>query len=147
MTLALHAIVEAGAAWLPLDTGYPDDRLKMMLEDARPSLLITTDDQLPRFADVPDLTRLCYNAPLTPQGSAPLKLSQPHHTAYIIFTSGSTGRPKGVMVGQTAIVNRLLWMQNHYPLTGEDVVAQKRRAVLMSRCGSFSGRLLPGLNW
>lgn len=132
---------------LPLDTGYPDDRLKMMLEDARPSLLITTDDQLPRFADVPDLTRLCYNAPLIPQGSAPLQLSQPHHTAYIIFTSGSTGRPKGVMVGQTAIVNRLLWMQNHYPLTGEDVVAQKRRAVLMSRCGSFSGRLLPGLNW
>lgn len=49
---------------LPLDTGYPDDRLKMMLEDARPSLLITTDDQLPRFADVPDLTRLCYNARL-----------------------------------------------------------------------------------
>ncbi len=125
LTLALHAIVEAGAAWLPLDTGYPDDRLKMMLEDARPSLLITTDDQLPRFVDVPDLTSLCYNAPLTPQGSAPLQLSQPHHTAYIIFTSGSTGRPKGVMVGQTAIVNRLLWMQNHYPLTGEDVVAQK----------------------
>ncbi len=50
------------------------------------------------------------------------------------------------MVGQTAIVNRLLWMQNHYPLTGEDVVAQKRRAVLMSRW-EFSGRLLPGLNW
>ncbi|HCR5677500.1 TPA: amino acid adenylation domain-containing protein, partial [Shigella flexneri] len=125
LTLALHAIVEAGAAWLPLDTGYPDDRLKMMLEDARPSLLITTDDQLPRFSDVPNLTNLCYNAPLTPQGSAPLQLSQPHHTAYIIFTSGSTGRPKGVMVGQTAIVNRLLWIQNHYPLTGEDVVAQK----------------------
>lgn len=51
------------------------------------------------------------------------------------------------MVGQTAIVNRLLWMQNHYPLTGEDVVAQKRRAVLMSRCGSFLVDLLPGLNW
>lgn len=147
LTTALHAIVEAGAARLPLDTGYPDDRLKMMLEDARPSLLITTDDQLPRFSDVPNLTSLCYNAPLTPCGSAPLQLSQPHHTAYIIFTSGSTGRPKGVMVGQTAIVNRLLWMQNHYPLTGEDVVAQKRRAVLMSRCGSFSGRLLPGRNW
>lgn len=147
LTTALHAIVEAGAARLPLDTGYPDDRLKMMLEDARPSLLITTDDQLPRFSDVPNLTSLCYNAPLTPQGSAPLQLSQPHHTAYIIFTSGSTGRPKGVMVGQTAIVNRLLWMQNHYPLTGEDVVAQKRRAVLMSRCGSFSGRLSQGQNW
>lgn len=66
LTTALHAIVEAGADWLPLDTGYPDDRLKMMLEDARPSLLITTDDQLPRFSDVPNLTSLCYNAPLTP---------------------------------------------------------------------------------
>lgn len=64
LTTALHAIVEAGAARLPLDTGYPDDRLKMMLEDARPSLLITTDDQLPRFSDVPNLTSLCYNARL-----------------------------------------------------------------------------------
>jgi enterobactin synthetase component F len=53
LTLALHGIVEAGAAWLPLDTGYPDDRLRMMLEDAKPSLLITTDDQLPRFSDLP----------------------------------------------------------------------------------------------
>lgn len=147
LTLALHAIVEAGAAWLPLDTGYPDDRLKMMLEDARPSLLITTDDQLPRFSDIPNLTSLCYNAPLTPQGSAPLQLSQPHHTAYIIFTSGSTGRPKGVMVGQTAIVNRLALMQNHYPLTGEDVVAQKTPCSFDVSVWEFSGRLLPGRNW
>ena len=144
MTPALHAIVEAGAAWLPLDTGYPDDRLKMMLEDARPSLLITTDDQLPRFADVPDLTRLCYNAPLIPQGSAPLQLSQPHHGLYHLHLRFHRQAEKGVMVGQTAIVNRLLWMQNHYPLTGEDVVAQKRRAVLMSRCGSFSDRFIAG---
>lgn len=50
LTLALHGIVEAGAAWLPLDTGYPDDRLRMMLEDARPTLLITAEDQLARLA-------------------------------------------------------------------------------------------------
>ena len=125
LTLALHGIVEAGAAWLPLDTGYPDDRLRMMLEDAKPSLLITSDDQLGRFSDIPGLDNLCYSAPLPVQETPSLALSQPEHTAYIIFTSGSTGRPKGVMVGQTAIVNRLLWMQNHYPLTAEDVVAQK----------------------
>jgi non-ribosomal peptide synthetase component F len=53
LTLALHGIVEAGAAWLPLDTGYPDDRLRMMLEDARPSLLITSEDQRARFSDIP----------------------------------------------------------------------------------------------
>ncbi|WP_370603946.1 enterobactin non-ribosomal peptide synthetase EntF [Citrobacter braakii] len=125
LTLALHGIVEAGAAWLPLDTGYPDDRLRMMLEDARPKLLIATEEQLARFSDIPELESLCYNAPLPEEDAAPLALSQPNHTAYIIFTSGSTGRPKGVMVGQTAIVNRLLWMQNHYPLTADDVVAQK----------------------
>lgn len=125
LTLALHGIVEAGAAWLPLDTGYPDDRLRMMLEDAKPSLLITSEDQLSRFSDIPGLENLCYSAPLPVQDAPPLALSLPEHTAYIIFTSGSTGRPKGVMVGQTAIVNRLLWMQDHYPLTAHDVVAQK----------------------
>lgn len=147
LTLALHGIVEAGAAWLPLDTGYPEDRLRMMLEDAKPKLLIATEEQLARFSDIPGLESLCYDSPLPAEDAAPLALSQPNHTAYIIFTSGSTGRPKGVMVGQTAIVNRLLWMQNHYPLTADDVVAQKRHAVLTSRYGSFSGRLLPGQNW
>ncbi|WP_393947424.1 enterobactin non-ribosomal peptide synthetase EntF [Kluyvera intermedia] len=122
LTLALHAIVEAGAAWLPLDTGYPDDRLQMMLQDARPSLLITSDDQLSRF---PNIESLCLNAPLAGEDDLPLGLAQPEQTAYIIFTSGSTGRPKGVMVGHEAIVNRLLWMQDHYPLTENDVVAQK----------------------
>lgn len=125
LTLALHGIVEAGAAWLPLDTGYPDDRLRMMLEDARPSLLITSEDQLARFSDIPGLESLCYQQPLAAGNDAPLALSKPDHTAYIIFTSGSTGRPKGVMVGQTAIVNRLLWMQDRYPLSAQDVVAQK----------------------
>ena len=125
LTLALHGIVEAGAAWLPLDTGYPDDRLRMMLEDARPSLLIASEDQLARFNDIPGLESLCYQQPLAVADDAPLALSKPDHTAYIIFTSGSTGRPKGVMVGQTAIVNRLLWMQDRYPLSADDVVAQK----------------------
>ncbi|WP_281075538.1 enterobactin non-ribosomal peptide synthetase EntF [Klebsiella quasivariicola] len=125
LTLALHGIVEAGAAWLPLDTGYPDDRLRMMLEDARPSLLIASEDQLARFSDIPGLESLCYQQPLAAGDEAPLALSTPDHTAYIIFTSGSTGRPKGVMVGQTAIVNRLLWMQDRYPLSADDVVAQK----------------------
>jgi enterobactin synthetase component F len=124
LTLALHAIVEAGAAWLPLDTGYPDDRLHMMLEDAQPSLLITTDDQRPRFSTLP-VAMFSYNTLLPGAGSEPLGLCAPEQTAYIIFTSGSTGRPKGVMVGQTAIVNRLLWMQDHYPLSAADVVAQK----------------------
>ncbi len=86
LTLALHGIVEAGAAWLPLDTGYPDDRLRMMLEDAWPSLLITSEDQLARFSDIqgwkasatssrwpPGMTRRwrCQNQTIPPTSSLP----------------------------------------------------------------------------
>lgn len=127
LSLALQAIVEVGAAWLPLDTGYPDERLQMMLEDAAPRLLITSDEQTNRFSAIEGLKTYCYQNVLRAakervdfQGC-----SRPEHTAYVIFTSGSTGRPKGVMVGQQAIVNRLLWMQNHYPMNGGDVVLQK----------------------
>lgn len=126
LSLALQAIVEVGAAWLPLDTGYPDDRLQMMLEDAAPRLLIASEGQLSRFSAIEGLATLCYECELAADGlPGRLTLSQPEQTAYVIFTSGSTGRPKGVMVGQQAIVNRLLWMQNHYPLSADDVVLQK----------------------
>lgn len=126
LSLALQAIVEVGAAWLPLDTGYPDERLHMMLEDAAPRLLLTGQDQLPRFSGINGLQTFSYQTLLeTDNLPGRQSLSRPEHTAYVIFTSGSTGRPKGVMVGQQAIVNRLLWMQNHYPLNAEDVVLQK----------------------
>ncbi len=115
-----------GAAWLPLDTGYPDDRLRMMLEDAAPKTLITTAALSARFGAIAPVSQLhfdtLYNAEHAP---APPSAPTPQDGAYIIFTSGSTGRPKGVMVGHTAIVNRLKWMQDHYPLEAQDVVAQK----------------------
>ncbi|HEY3590526.1 MAG TPA: amino acid adenylation domain-containing protein, partial [Buttiauxella sp.] len=126
LSLALQAIVEVGAAWLPLDTGYPDDRLYMMLEDAAPRLLLTSPEQLPRFSALNGLQTFCYQNVLATDNLPEIQISSaPEHTAYVIFTSGSTGRPKGVMGGQQAIVNRLLWMQNHYPLNGSDVVLQK----------------------
>ena len=79
---------------MPLDTGYPDDRLRMMLEDAKPSLLITTDEQRPRFSDL-SIGTFSYNTLLPAADAEPLRLAKPEQTAYIIFTSGSTGRPKG----------------------------------------------------
>ncbi|HGM5490320.1 TPA: enterobactin synthase subunit F [Serratia fonticola] len=125
LSLALMAIVEAGAAYLPLDTGYPDERLSMMLEDAAPRLIITDASQRTRFVGQGEV--LLYDAPLVANALVPgtIQGPTPHHPAYIIFTSGSTGRPKGVLVGHQAIVNRLLWMQHQYPLAADDVVLQK----------------------
>ncbi|QLK63729.1 amino acid adenylation domain-containing protein (plasmid) [Enterobacteriaceae bacterium Kacie_13] len=124
LSLALMAIVEVGAAYLPLDTGYPDERLRMMLEDASPRLVVTHPDQLARFSSQGQV--LLVERPL--ELSTPVfavNAPTPEHAAYLIFTSGSTGRPKGVVVGHQAIVNRLLWMQDHYPIGNQDVVLQK----------------------
>lgn len=126
LSLSLMAILEAGAAYLPLDTGYPDDRLAYMIQDARPRLIITLSDLAERFAGQGGLLlldRLAQPWPAAQDFVAPS--ITPDHPAYLIYTSGSTGRPKGVVVSHGAIVNRLLWMQNEYPLGSDDVVLQK----------------------
>lgn len=125
LSLALQAIVSTGATWLPLDTGYPDDRLKMMLEDAAPKTLITCRELADRLAALSPVAPLFYDALLTPVDRVLTQAPRPHDGAYLIYTSGSTGRPKGVLVSHEAIVNRLLWMQDRYPLGGDDVVLQK----------------------
>ena len=125
LSLALMAVVEAGAAYLPLDTGYPDGRLAMMVEDARPRLIVTTDALRSRFDGMAPLLvadRLADGD--GGEGEAPSPAT-PDHAAYVIYTSGSTGRPKGVVVSHRAIVNRLLWMQHEYRLGAGDVVLQK----------------------
>ncbi|RNM26896.1 amino acid adenylation domain-containing protein [Dickeya undicola] len=125
LSLALYAILETGAAWLPLDTGYPDERLALMVEDAQPRLMITESSLQPRFAKLADVLLL---DTLADERQSPRHPSPPvaeQQAAYVIYTSGSTGRPKGVVVGHQAIVNRLWWMQHQYPLQADDVVLQK----------------------
>ncbi|MGE4802278.1 non-ribosomal peptide synthetase [Yersinia hibernica] len=125
LSLALMAILAAGAAYLPLDTSYPDDRLAYMISDADPRLLMTISSLADRFTGQ---ARLLLLDKLPEQGQSPLLPAvsiAPESPAYLIYTSGSTGRPKGVVVSHGAIVNRLLWMQNEYPLGHDDVVLQK----------------------
>jgi amino acid adenylation domain-containing protein/non-ribosomal peptide synthase protein (TIGR01720 family) len=124
LSLALQAIVALGAAWLPLDVGYPDERLRLMLEDAAPRLVIADSEQATRFADVARCLRfdaLAHGAARAPR----LPAVDPQQAAYLLYTSGSTGRPKGVLVSHEAIINRLRWMQAAFPLGEQDVVLQK----------------------
>ncbi|MGO2233569.1 non-ribosomal peptide synthetase [Marinomonas sp. UCMA 3892] len=132
LSLALWATIEVGAAYLPLDTGYPDDRLNYMLEDAKPAALITLASEASRF--VTASKQYFYDSPIRSAESFELQrvlddwnapLLRVNEAAYLLYTSGSTGRPKGVLVSHQAIVNRILWMQNQYPLTSDDVVLQK----------------------
>ncbi|MGP3928354.1 amino acid adenylation domain-containing protein, partial [Streptomyces sp. 8N616] len=115
--MALLAVLKSGAAYLPLDTEYPADRLAYMLQDARPQSMLTVgelDGLLPE-ADVP---RVLMDAPETVEELSHLAAGNLDtgerrggvsalDPVYVIYTSGSTGRPKGVVVPGGALVNFL----------------------------------------
>ncbi|GJF34550.1 hypothetical protein KNE206_72500 [Kitasatospora sp. NE20-6] len=125
LVVALLGVLRAGAAYLPLDTEYPVERLAATVEDAAPVCVLSVpgqDDRLPRVPGVPVLAVDADGPQAEPAAAGP------DHAAYVIFTSGSTGRPKGVLVTHRAIVNRLDWMREVYSVTPEDRVLQKTPA-------------------
>ncbi|MFK7964980.1 MAG: amino acid adenylation domain-containing protein, partial [Burkholderiaceae bacterium] len=132
MLEAIYGIVCAGGAYLPIDPDFPIDRRVFMLNDAGASLVLSDapDSALCKQASVEVLTDVFDHADSASQGSTtdpvvPLPMPQPDDLAYVLYTSGSTGQPKGVMIEHRAICNRLLWMQDAFVLSGDDVVIQK----------------------
>ncbi|MFI1825458.1 amino acid adenylation domain-containing protein [Streptomyces sp. NPDC020412] len=130
LVVALVAVLKSGAAYVPIDPDYPAARVAYMLDDARPALLLAVKEtaaELPA-TDVPLIA--VDEVPLTEgdAASAPPCSARPAHPAYMIYTSGSTGRPKGAVVSHAAIVNRLLWMQDHFRIDAADRVLQKTSA-------------------
>src|SRR5579871_1918142 len=128
LVIALLASMKAGGAYVPLDPEYPKDRLQMMLEDANPPVVLTQAhllDKVPIGAGkIFCLDRDWSLVESRSGGDLPDTVGG-KNLAYAIYTSGSTGKPKGVPNVHEGIVNRLLWMQDTYKLTGEDRVLQK----------------------
>ncbi|WP_411082251.1 amino acid adenylation domain-containing protein [Streptomyces sp. cmx-18-6] len=98
LVVALLGILRSGAAYVPLDPDYPAQRLSYMLEDARPSLLLTTPGIQPRLPASPVPYLHIGDLGESPAPTGPARPPRPEHPAYVIYTSGSTGRPKGVVV-------------------------------------------------
>lgn len=126
MVASMLGVLKTGAAYLPLDPEFPADRISYMLEDAKPSCIITTEEiaaSLPDDLAIPELVLdqavtqeiIKRYSPENPDVSVSLD-----HPAYIIYTSGSTGRPKGVVVTQKSLSNFLLSMQEAFSLGEED---------------------------
>ncbi|MEU1473613.1 AMP-binding protein, partial [Streptomyces sp. NPDC005761] len=104
LVVALLAVLKTGGAYLPLDLGYPADRVAHMLSTTRPVLTLDTE-----------------TLPALLGGERARSVSaDPRAAAYVIYTSGSTGRPKGVVVSRANLANLLLDMAERVGFTPED---------------------------
>ncbi|QUX29750.1 amino acid adenylation domain-containing protein [Nocardiopsis akebiae] len=105
----LLGVLKSGAAYLPIDTGYPDARVAHMLDDARPTLVVTVSDLLDRVPEGHPALVLDGPLPRVPlvgeRRTRPVRPVDGSDVAYVIYTSGSTGRPKGVEVEHRSLVN------------------------------------------
>jgi amino acid adenylation domain-containing protein/thioester reductase-like protein len=127
LIIGLLGILKADGAYLCLDLAYPSERLKYMLSDAQPKMLLTQSGMLAALPPT-DAQLLCldhfWNMRLAPEAppahSAPpsdVDPSRPNQAlAYMIYTSGSTGQPKGVRVHHAGLVNLLLAIDEHLQL-------------------------------
>ncbi len=105
MVVGLLAILKAGAAYVPLDPEYPNDRLRYMIEDSGVVVLLGHHDLQEALGELPPQVTFCclelVASALPALASDNLQLrSHPADLAYVIYTSGSTGLPKGVAVEQ-----------------------------------------------
>ncbi|RKF17598.1 amino acid adenylation domain-containing protein [Altericroceibacterium spongiae] len=140
LVIALIAVLRAGGAYLPLDTDHPPERIAAIMESAKPQAVLATDDPHGLYGSAL-LTPQDWRK--EPQGDA-LPEVTPDQAAYVIYTSGSTGTPKGVVVTHRAIVNRLLWMDEHYAIGPQDRILQKTPATFDVSVWEFFLALIRG---
>ena len=95
LVAGILGILQAGAAYVPMDPIYPDDRLAWMVSDAGIRVVVT---QRSLAARVSAPERLCVDDATGPSLEPVSVAVSPQHPAYVIYTSGSTGRPKGCLI-------------------------------------------------
>ncbi|GAA1229138.1 hypothetical protein GCM10009676_09530 [Prauserella halophila] len=119
LLVALLGVLRSGAAYVPVDPGYPPERIEFMLADTGPALLIT-DDAVARDLPATAVERITVPE-LEETGGDPAsedtvltETVRPCNPAYVIYTSGSTGRPKGVVIEHRALVDYLTFAGDDY---------------------------------
>lgn len=145
MVVGMLAILKAGGAYMPIESGYPRERLTFMLADAGAPVLLTQQPlvaRLPKSANV-----LCLDSDWELVARESRKnltcTTTPDNLAYVIYTSGSTGTPKGVAVPHRA-VNRLVLNTNYIQFNAGDRVAQTSNASFDAATFEVWGALLTG---
>lgn len=121
------AIMKAGAAYMPLDPEFPEDRLSFMIEDAGVELILSDDGLVQRV--LPNYTGGIFERStidrLLPStdGLSAIDACVPNGLMVVLYTSGSTGKPKGVLLEQHNIVNFCYWYVSAFAVTEQDKAA------------------------
>ena len=125
MVVGLLAILKSGAAYLPLDSAYPRDRVEFMLADADVGIVLTSREGLAALPPHGGTTLLLDDdqsvAGQPDSDSDPVPASGPDNLAYVIYTSGSTGKPKGCLVTHANVVRLFARTQPWFGFGPEDV--------------------------
>ena len=119
LVVALLGILKAGAAYLPLETEYPAERLRFMLNDSTTPILITQKSLSDRLRQLgTDARIICLDEEEIAGQSRdnPGFSVTPENLVYAIYTSGSTGKPKGTLITHRGLSNYLNWATNSYPV-------------------------------
>ncbi|WP_153815523.1 non-ribosomal peptide synthase/polyketide synthase [Streptomyces sp. SUK 48] len=119
----LWAVLTSGAGYLPIDPGYPAERVRLMLGDARPALVVATRETASALPGdcAPLLLDDCDDAAWADTeltDADRLRPLLPDHPAYVIYTSGSTGRPKGVVVTHRSVAALAAWAGERFEDAG-----------------------------
>jgi amino acid adenylation domain-containing protein len=114
-------VLKTGAAFLLLDGALPERRLRTILEDAGPVLILTSADCLSLFRDYGGKVLDVNSLPATSRDVTNAGLDDP---AYVMFTSGSSGRPKGVTLTHRGLVNYVSWLVEEFDIGPQDAVLQ-----------------------
>jgi amino acid adenylation domain-containing protein len=102
-------IAKSGAAYVPIDSSYPPDRARFLVEDTQAALVITESEFVERLSGLPLLVLGADELARAASGR-PARRASPDEVCYVIYTSGSTGLPKGVVLTHRAVVNTLDWV-------------------------------------
>lgn len=123
LPLAILAILEAGAAYVPLDTDLPAERVSFMLRDSGAEVVVADDVAAESLSGIGSRVLPLAQLDVDDGGQQQPRQNKEPGLAYVMYTSGSTGRPKGVAVGHRQVVNLLSGFQAPLRMTSDDVLA------------------------
>lgn len=158
--VAVLSVLRCGAAFMPLDPSWPKERILSVAASSDVDVIIgcassigmSSGYQLDRshwLLECSSCSVLCFSMEECLEECTrptdlvwPCEIGEERLFCYLMYTSGSTGKPKGVCGTEQGLVNRFLWMQDMYPLQGEEILLFKTSISFIDHLQEFLGAIL-----